>query len=37
MLANLRQSSSNIGGRTINWDMDAILQKYGVDPTTVYK
>lgn len=37
MLNSLRTSNPTIGGKTINWDMDAILQKYGVNASDVFK
>lgn len=37
MLNNLRTNNPNIGGRTVNWDMDAILQRYGVNASDVFK
>lgn len=37
MLNNLRTSNPAIGGKTVNWDMDAILQRYGVNASDVFK
>ena len=37
MLNNLRTNNPNIGSRTVNWDMDAILQRYGVNSSDVFK
>ena len=37
MLNNLRTSNPTIGGKTVNWDMDAILQRYGVNASDVFK
>lgn len=37
MLNNLRTANPTIGGRTVNWDMDTILQKYGVNSSDVFK
>ena len=37
MLNNLRTSNPTIGGKTVNWDMDAILQRYGVNSADVFK
>lgn len=37
MLNSLRTSNPTIGGKTVNWDMDAILQKYGVNASDVFK
>ena len=37
MLNNLRTSNPTIGGKTVNWDMDAILQRYGVNSSDVFK
>lgn len=37
MLNNLRTSNPTIGGKAVNWDMDAILQKYGVNSSDVFK
>lgn len=37
MLANLRTSNSTVGGRNVTWDMNDILQKYGINPTDVFK
>ena len=37
MLNNLRTNNPNIGSRTVNWDMDAILQRYGVNASDVFK
>lgn len=37
MLNNLRTSNPTIGGKTVNWDMDAILQRYGVNTSDVFK
>lgn len=37
MLNNLRTSNPTIGSKTVNWDMDAILQKYGVNASNVFK
>lgn len=37
MLNNLRTTSPTIGGKTVNWDMDAILQRYGVNSADVFK
>lgn len=37
MLNNLRTSNPTIGGKTVNWDMDAILQRYGVNVSDVFK
>ena len=37
MLNNLRTSNPTIGGKAVNWDMDAILQRYGVNAADVFK
>lgn len=37
MLNNLRTNNPNIGSRAVNWDMDAILQRYGVNASDVFK
>ena len=37
LLNNLKASNPTIGGRTVNWDMDAILKRYGVDAKDVFK
>ena len=37
MLNNLRTSNPNIGSRAVNWDMDAILQRYGVNSSDVFR
>ena len=37
MLNNLRTNNPNIGNRAVNWDMDAILQRYGVNSSDVFK
>ena len=37
MLNNLRTSNPTIGGKTVNWDMDTILQRYGVNASDVFK
>lgn len=37
MLNNLKTSNPTIENEAINWNMDAILQKYGVNPSDVFK
>ena len=37
ILNNLRTSNPNIGSRAVNWDMDAILQRYGVNASDVFR
>ena len=37
MLNNLRTSNPTIGGKTVNWDMNAILQRYGVNAADAFK
>lgn len=37
MLNNLRTNNPTIGGKTVNWDMDTILQRYGVNSADVFK
>lgn len=37
MLNNLRTTNPTISGKTVNWDMDAILQRYGVNASDVFK
>lgn len=36
-LNNLRATNGTIGGQTINWDMDAILQRYNVKASDVFQ